>query len=366
MTTNRFLPLLLSFVSIISFKSAFSFSVVSLQNNKNIVSSSRYNSNHHGCNNVRYSRTTTNNRLQAANYEYALLFDCDGVILETEELHRRAYNAAFEEFGLTIDGESVHWSVEYYDMLQNTVGGGKPKMFFHFRNTMNGKFPMSGTRPAPATEAEQQALIDALQEFKTKQYKTLLATQAVPRPGVLELMDEALQDPTIAVGVCSASSKEAAQRTLELTLGPQRVQQLNVCILGDDVSARKPDPMIYNVARERLVLTSPDSCVVIEDSLIGLQAANGAGMKCVITYTSGTAAVDFYAHGACAKVPELGSRNVCLDDIFGPLRRDGPNAELLVGKKDPINNVASYQQQSAAAVLGRSATTSSYLDSLSR
>lgn len=47
--------------------------------------------------------------LQAA--EYALLFDCDGVILETEELHRLAYNEAFRFFGLTIDNHQVQWSV---------------------------------------------------------------------------------------------------------------------------------------------------------------------------------------------------------------------------------------------------------------
>jgi len=47
----------------------------------------------------------------SSQFEYALLFDCDGVILETEELHRLAYNAAFEKFQLTIDGEPVHWSV---------------------------------------------------------------------------------------------------------------------------------------------------------------------------------------------------------------------------------------------------------------
>ena len=61
--------------------------------------------------------------------EFALLFDCDGVIVETEELHRLAYNGAFQQFDLTMaDGEKVDWSVEYYDVLQNTVGGGKPKM----------------------------------------------------------------------------------------------------------------------------------------------------------------------------------------------------------------------------------------------
>ena len=97
--------------------------------------------------------------LFASSYDYALLFDCDGVILETEELHRLAYNAAFDAAGLTIDGSPVVWSVEYYDVLQNTIGGGKPKMFFHFRNTTR-QFPMVGDKPAPATPEEQQELID--------------------------------------------------------------------------------------------------------------------------------------------------------------------------------------------------------------
>ena len=58
----------------------------------------------------------------------AVLFDCDGVILESEDLHRRAYNAAFAHFGVQVDGQPCEWSVEYYDVLSNTVGGGKPKM----------------------------------------------------------------------------------------------------------------------------------------------------------------------------------------------------------------------------------------------
>jgi hypothetical protein len=58
--------------------------------------------------------TTTVGRLQAQQqqpYEYALLFDCDGVILETEELHRLAYNEAFRKFDLRVDGRPVVWSV---------------------------------------------------------------------------------------------------------------------------------------------------------------------------------------------------------------------------------------------------------------
>jgi len=213
-------------------------------------------------------------RISSSNYEFALLFDCDGVILETEELHRLAYNSAFEAAGLTIDGEPVVWSVEYYDILQNTVGGGKPKMFFHFRNT-TGQFPMVAGKPAPSTPEEQQSLIDDLQAHKTQIYRDFIEEKAVPRPGVIELMDEALADPNIAVGVCSASTKEAVQKVLAVTLGEERQSKLDVCILGDDVSEKKPSPMIYNVARERIGIDK-ERCVVVEDSMVGLRAAKAA------------------------------------------------------------------------------------------
>mmetsp|Transcript_2446 Transcript_2446/g.3739 ORF Transcript_2446/g.3739 Transcript_2446/m.3739 type:complete len:316 (-) Transcript_2446:176-1123(-) len=280
------------------------------------------------------SATSTSARssssLSAASYEFALLFDCDGVILETEELHRLAYNEAFRAADLTIEGEPVVWSVPYYDILQNTVGGGKPKMFYHFREAV-GKFPMVAGKSPPATEEQQQALVDALQAHKTQIYRDFIEEQAVPRPGVLELMDEALADPTIAVGVCSASTKEAVTKVLDVTLGAERRSKLNVCILGDDVERKKPDPQIYNTAAATLGMDK-SRCVVVEDSMVGLRAAKSAEMKCVITYTSSTAGEDFYGEGAEAKVPNLS--NVNLEAIFGPLREKGLDADLLPGIKD--------------------------------
>ena len=147
-------------------------------------------------------------------------------------------------------------------------------MFFHFRNTTK-QFPMVAGKPAPATPEEQQALIDALQDDKTTRFKQMVEAEAVCRPGVLELMDEALADPSIAVGVCSASTKEAVTKVLDVTLGAERRNQLDVCILGDDVSEKKPSPMIYNEARERLGMEK-DQCIVIEDSMVGLRAAKAA------------------------------------------------------------------------------------------
>ncbi len=191
-----------------------------------------------------YSSPTT--RLNsAADDTFALLFDCDGVIIETEELHRLAYNAAFTEFNLKIGDEPVEWTVEYYDVLQNTVGGGKNKMFFHFRET-KGAFPTSENgKAAPTTPEEEQDLVDRLQARKTDLYKELIAEKAMARPGVLELMDQALADPTIKVGVCSASTKEAVTKVLDVTLGEERRNKLDVCILGDDVAKLKPDPLTF-------------------------------------------------------------------------------------------------------------------------
>jgi len=205
-------------------------------------------------------------------YEFALLFDCDGVILETEELHRKAYNSAFDKAGvkivssrvvtgnsnLAISEDPVLWSVEYYDILQNSIGGGKPKMRHYFKeilnnisNNDNGRDDV-GIIDVKITALESleinsndldtregieklDILIDELQAIKTKLYKKTVETDARTRPGVLALMDEAIQSKSVAVGVCSASTKEAALKVLDVTLGPDRVRSLDVCILGDDV-----------------------------------------------------------------------------------------------------------------------------------
>lgn len=60
-----------------------------------------------------------------------------------------------------------------------------------------------------------------------------------------------------------------------------------VCATGDDVDKKKPNPLIYQVAAQKLGV-SPSDCVVVEDSTIGLEAALGAGMRCIITYTPST------------------------------------------------------------------------------
>ncbi|MCO5586417.1 hypothetical protein L7F22_040357 [Adiantum nelumboides] len=232
----------------------------------------------------------------------ALVFDCDGVILESEDLHRRAYNAAFNHFNVVCTGSSqaLEWSSHFYDQLQNQIGGGKPKMRWYFKTY---GWPSSTIfASAPENDADRDMLIDMLQDWKTEKYKDIIASGSVdPRPGVLELMDEA-QAKGLKVAVCSAATKSSVIFCLNNLLGENRIEQLDCFLAGDDVQKKKPDPSIYVEAAKRLAV-SAEQCLVIEDSVIGLQAAVGAGMNCIISYTSSTAEQDFT--GACGVYADL-------------------------------------------------------------
>ena len=127
----------------------------------------------------------------------------------------------------------------------------------------------------------------------------LLTSCFVNRPGVLRLIDEAIAAPDIAVGICSAATKAGFLKVVNSIVGPERLARLDVIMAGDDVTRKKPDPLIYNLAREKVNLPS-SKCVVIEDSLVGLRAAMGADMPCVITPCPSSDVPDFKAHGAKA------------------------------------------------------------------
>lgn len=228
---------------------------------------------------------------------WALILDCDGVILESESLHREAYNAVFREFRV-----DYNWSPEYYDVLQNKVGGGKPKMRFYFGE--NG-WPASKLGPPPTSDAEKDDLVDALQDRKTMIYKEYIADgTAVLRPGIQRLIDEASVIPGGKMAICSASTKDSCLFVLDNLLGKGNLDKFDLILAGDDVPRRKPDPMIYTLASEKLGI-APQRCVVIEDSLIGLEAALGASMSCIITHTESTKDQEFL--GALGVYSELGN-----------------------------------------------------------
>ncbi|TYH04296.1 hypothetical protein E1A91_A09G265500v1 [Gossypium mustelinum] len=177
----------------------------------------------------------------------ALLFDCDGVLVDTEkDGHRVSFNDTFNEKEL-----GVTWDVDLYGELLK-IGGGKERMTAYFNKT-------GWPDKAPKSEEERKAFIASLHKRKTELFMALIENRLLPlRPGVAKLIDQALGEG-VKVAVCSTSNEKAA---------------------------------IYTLAANTLGV-EPSSCVVVEDSAIGLAAAKAAGMTCIVTKSGYTADEDF-------------------------------------------------------------------------
>jgi HAD superfamily hydrolase (TIGR01509 family) len=219
----------------------------------------------------------------------ALIFDCDGVLVDTErDGHRVGFNRAFRQMG--IDAE---WDVELYAKLL-LVAGGKERMRAYFDEY---------GWPDDAESADgRDALIKALHQLKTEITANLVSEGGLPlRPGIARIVDEAIA-AGVRLGVCTTSNPKFIDAVLEL-LGPKRKAKFDFVHAGDVVAKKKPAPDIYLLALETLGLPAHE-CMVIEDSRNGLLAARGAGLPTLITTSTYTAGEDFT--GAVKVVPELG------------------------------------------------------------
>jgi len=217
----------------------------------------------------------------------ALIFDCDGVLVDTErDGHRVAFNRAFAALGF-----SFEWSVEEYGELLK-IAGGKERMRSYFDRV-----------GWPVDPVDQDALIKRLHALKTDFFIQLIETGELPvRSGINRIVDEADAAGTKLV-VCSTSNERAVSGVVERLLGPGRHAKFSAIFAGDIVSRKKPDPAIYRLSIDRLKL-NPGRCLVIEDSHNGLLAAVGAGIACAITTSAYTVTEDFSE--AVAVYPELG------------------------------------------------------------
>ena len=233
----------------------------------------------------------------------ALIFDCDGVLVDTErDGHRVAFNRAFAEAGIAAD-----WGIDRYGELLK-IAGGKERMTHYFNE--------AGWPPGHTAAT----LIADLHKKKTAIFTGLVKSGSLPlRPGVTRLVDEA-RAAGIRLGVCTTSDPKSVDGVLDL-MGARRKSGFEIVLAGDVVKKKKPDPEIYDLAKRRLGLDGRD-CIVIEDSRNGLLAAVGAGMPCLITTSTYTKDEDFSE--ASQVVPELGDApnvRVTLRDLQAAAQR---------------------------------------------
>jgi HAD superfamily hydrolase (TIGR01509 family) len=207
----------------------------------------------------------------------ALIFDCDGVLADTERHgHLPAFNATFEQYGLP-----VRWNQDdYAEKLR--IGGGKERMASLFDDP---------SFAAAVGDTDRARLLAEWHRTKTAIFKQLVADGRIPaRPGVARIITEARQAGW-TVAVASTSAEASVRAVLENAVGPGTASEIPV-FAGDIVPAKKPDPAIYLLTVDKLGL-DPGRTLVVEDSRNGLRAATGAGLSCLITVNGYTRDEDF-------------------------------------------------------------------------
>jgi len=213
----------------------------------------------------------------------ALLFDVDGTLADTERHgHRIAFNRAFADAGL--DWE---WDDALYGELLE-VTGGKERIHHYLQRT---------GEEARFSPEELNDFVARLHAAKTEHYKRLLAEGGIPlRPGIERLLREAR-----AEGVRLAIATTTTH---------------------DNVSALLQQTDIYHYVMEKMGL-SPHNCVALEDSVHGVQAALGAGLKTVVTVNDYTRHGDF--SGATLVIDQAGEP----EQPFTVLQGDAGEADHL-------------------------------------
>jgi len=208
----------------------------------------------------------------------ALLFDCDGVLADTErDGHLVAFNQMWRELGV-----NWQWTLaQYAEKLK--IGGGKERIASLARDA-----DFRAAYPVPASEEEWLATVAVWHKRKSEIFQRLVASGAIPgRPGVKRFAKEALEAGW-TLAVCSTSAGASVQAVLARAVGDDIAKRFAGVFAGDIVQAKKPAPDIYNLASEKLGIDA-GSCVVVEDSRNGLLAATAAHMVCIITVNELTA-----------------------------------------------------------------------------
>jgi HAD superfamily hydrolase (TIGR01509 family) len=181
----------------------------------------------------------------------AVIFDMDGVLVDTEPFYFKSNQALFGELGFTVPSEEyVHF-----------VGSSAQRMW----STLKERFHLTQS-------------IDELIEMEYRAHSANVAALDVlePIPGILPLLER-----LTALGLPLAVASSSPRRVVELTLKKSGLADFfPVTVCGEEVEHGKPSPDIFLKAA-RLLAARPRGCLVVEDSPRGIEGARAAGMATV-------------------------------------------------------------------------------------
>ena len=177
-----------------------------------------------------------------------VVFDMDGVIVDSHPAHRFAWREFLRTLGKDVTDSELDFVLD---------GRKRKDILFHFLG--------------PLTDEQLEEYGKLKDELFWR-----VTSDVVPVPGVVEFL-ESIRRAAIAMALATSAS---AGRTRSILEGLGLLTHFRAIVTGDEVREGKPDPSIYRLACQR-INCPPEAAVAVEDAASGVQAAKGAGLKCV-------------------------------------------------------------------------------------
>jgi HAD superfamily hydrolase (TIGR01509 family) len=224
----------------------------------------------------------------------AAVFDLDGLMVNSEPLAEWAWNQVLARFGKKMAPETFREIqglrvVESARIVCERLG-----------------LPVG---PEEALAERERAFLEAV------------PTRLQTRPGLYALVDE-LDHRGLVLGLATSGHRRYVELALK-TIGLE--DRFRAVATGDNVKRGKPAPDIFVLAADRLGV-SPADCLALEDSVLGAQSAQAAGMTCVVVPNEWSTGSEF--PDECRLFPSLNDVREALDDLLGT--REGVSSEAEV------------------------------------
>ncbi len=226
----------------------------------------------------------------------AVIFDLDGTLVETEELKALSYARAARE----LRPHHVR-KADVVEAFKEVVGRSREEV----AQTLLQRFNLEGAARARMAEFGVTDPWEAFAQLRLRYYDAMLADPELIRqneyPHNIALL-HAVRQEGYKTGLASMSYRDQVDRVLRIL---DITEEFDVIATRDNVARGKPDPEIDDlVARELGV--APEECLVIEDSPVGVQAAQAAGMPVIAVPTP-------FTRAQFQRVPLLDSRWIVND-----------------------------------------------------
>ena len=191
--------------------------------------------------------------IQADQTCQGILWDLDGVLVDTSEYHYRSWQEVLDDFEIPFDRK----------FFQRALGMNNAGMIEL----------LLGYKP-------EASLIEEIAEWKEERFRQLMQGNITPLPGVLDWLQR-WHSQKIPMAVASSASPE----NIDFIIDALEIRSYFEYLVSGANIPRKPDPAVFLTAAQNLGL-APARCLVIEDSVAGIEAARQAGMRCLAVATT--------------------------------------------------------------------------------